>query len=290
MLNYNHLHYFHVAAHEGSVARAAEKLGVTQPTVSEQIRTLERWLGVTLFERLPTGLRLTESGKMAFEHTSVMFRAGERLAEALGHAQRELPCSLRVGISGAISRTATADLMMPLLGVEGCVPTIRTGETIELLRDVRGSELDLVLAESEPAQAAKRGLEIVQVATMTLVAVAALGTQANADWSNLRLVHYRATSGFRWEVESFMDDRGLRPVVCAESDDALFLLEAAVRPGHVAFVPLSIARDAITAKRLTTIAELPPSSSGVWAIVQDGTAADVARKAVKALVDHARSR
>ena len=34
MLNYNHLHYFHVAAHEGSVARAAEKLGVTQPITS----------------------------------------------------------------------------------------------------------------------------------------------------------------------------------------------------------------------------------------------------------------
>jgi len=51
MLNYNHLHYFHVAALEGSVAGAAVKLGVTQPTVSEQVRSLERALGVSLFER-----------------------------------------------------------------------------------------------------------------------------------------------------------------------------------------------------------------------------------------------
>ncbi len=290
MLNYNHLHYFHVAAHEGSVARAAERLGVTQPTVSEQIRTLERWLGVTLFERLPTGLRLTESGKMAFEHTSVMFRAGERLAEALGHAKRELPTSLRVGISGAIGRTATADLLMPLLALENCLPTIRTGETIELLRDVRSSELDLALCESEPAAAAKRGLETTQVAATTLVAVAATGTHPSADWSNLRLVSYRATSGFRWEVESFMDERGLRPVLSAEADDALFMLEAAARPGNVAFVPLSIARDAITAKRIVSLAELAPSQVGVWAIVQDGSAADLARRAVRALIDHARSR
>jgi len=290
MLNYNHLHYFHVAAHEGSVARAAERLGVTQPTVSEQIRTLERWLGVTLFERLPTGLRLTESGKMAFEHTSVMFRAGERLAEALGHAKRELPTSLRVGISGAIGRTATADLLMPLLALENCLPTIRTGETIELLRDVRSSELDLALCESEPASAAKRGLEATQVAATTLTAVAATGTQPSADWSNLRLVSYRATSGFRWEVEAFMDERGLRPVLSAEADDALFMLEAAARPGNVAFVPLSIARDAITAKRIVSLAELAPSQVGVWAIVQDGNAADLARRAVRALIDHARSR
>lgn len=290
MLNYNHLHYFHVAAHEGSVARAADRLGVTQPTVSEQIRTLERWLGVTLFERLPTGLRLTESGKLAFEHTSVMFRAGERLAEALGHAKREMPTSLRVGISGAIGRTATADLLMPLLALDNCLPTIRTGETIELLRDVRSSELDLALCESEPAAPVKRGLEATQVAGTTLIAVAAAGVQPAADWSDLRLVHYRMTSGFRWEVEGFMDERGLRPVVAAEADDAAFMLEAAARPGNVAFVPLSIARDSIIAKRIVSLAELAPSSVGVWAIVQDGNAADLARRAVKALIDHARSR
>jgi LysR family transcriptional activator of nhaA len=290
MLNYNHLHYFHVAAHEGSVARAAERLGVTQPTVSEQIRTLERWLGVTLFERLPTGLRLTEAGKLAFEHTSVMFRAGERLAEALGHARRELPTSLRVGISGGIGRTATADLLMPLLALDNCLPTIRTGETIELLRDLRSSELDLVLCESEPVAPAKRGLDTTQVAATTLVAISAPGTQPASDWSNLRLVAYRATSGFRWEVEAFMDERGLRPVVAAEADDAMFMLEAAARPGNVAFVPLSIARDSITANRVTAHAELAPSSVGVWAVVQDGNAADLARRAVRALIDHARSR
>lgn len=290
MLNYNHLHYFHVAAHEGSVARAAERLGVTQPTVSEQIRTLERWLGVTLFERLPTGLRLTDAGKMAFEHTSVMFRAGERLAEALGRADRELPTSLRVGISGAIARTATADLLMPLLALDNCLPTIRTGETIELLRDVRAAELDLVLCESEPATAAKRGLDATQVAATTLVSLASPHTQPSSDWSNLRLVNYRATSAFRWEVEAFMAERGLRPVVAAEADDAMFMLEAAARVDTVAFVPQSIARDAIRAKRVVALAELAPSQAGVWALVQDGNAADLARLAVRALVEHARSR
>lgn len=54
MLNYNHLYYFHVAALEGSVAAAAVRLGVTQPTVSEQVRALERALEVSLFERQST--------------------------------------------------------------------------------------------------------------------------------------------------------------------------------------------------------------------------------------------
>mgnify|MGYP001043149089 CR=1 FL=1 len=52
MLNYNHLYYFHVAAIEGSVAGAAERLGVTAATVSEQVRALERALGKKLFEEV----------------------------------------------------------------------------------------------------------------------------------------------------------------------------------------------------------------------------------------------
>src|ERR1043165_3788459 len=98
MLNYNHLHYFHVAATEGSVAAAAERLGVSQPTVSEQVRALQRSLKVSLFERSATGLKLTGAGRLAFEQTSVMFRAGERLVESLGHDNQAVPRSLRIGI------------------------------------------------------------------------------------------------------------------------------------------------------------------------------------------------
>ena len=63
MLNFNHLYYFHVTAVAGSLKAASERLGVTQSTVSEQIRALERSLGVQLFERVPTGLRLTAAGR-----------------------------------------------------------------------------------------------------------------------------------------------------------------------------------------------------------------------------------
>lgn len=69
MLNFNHLYYFHIVASEGSFASASEILGVTQPTISEQVKTLERALGEVLFERLPTGLRLTEPGARMFERT-----------------------------------------------------------------------------------------------------------------------------------------------------------------------------------------------------------------------------
>lgn len=289
MLNYNHLHYFHVAALEGSVASAAERLGVTQPTVSEQVRALERALGVSLFERHSTGLRLTEAGRLTFEHTSVMFRAGERLAEALGQRTSSVPRSLRIGISSSVARTTSADFLMPLLAIEDCMPSVRAGDAVELLRDLRGAELDLVLCESEPPEAAARGLECSKLDTMTLIAVGPPGLNPAPDWQDVGLVNYRASSAFRWDIEAYLDEHGLRPRIAAEADDALFLVEAAARGGHVAFVPRSVARDAIANGRLVKLAELDSSHAGVYALFQDNATSELARRAVAVLVDHVQS-
>ncbi len=59
----NGLIAFEAAARTGNFARAAQELNLTQSTVSHRVRMLERHLGYPLFERLPRGLRLTESGK-----------------------------------------------------------------------------------------------------------------------------------------------------------------------------------------------------------------------------------
>ncbi|MBA2541677.1 MAG: LysR family transcriptional regulator [Deltaproteobacteria bacterium] len=288
MLNYNHLHYFHIAAVQGTVAAAAEHLGVTQPTVSEQVRALEKTLGVALFERKATGLKLTDAGRLAFEHTSVMFRAGERLVESLGHGEKDMPRTLRVGMSGAVARSTTTDFLMPLLALPDCVPSIELGDAAHLVRGLRASELDLVLCETDPLETGRRGLEVAAIDETILVAVAPPSIEPTPDWQNLSLLQYRASSSYRWEVEAFLDAKALRPRVAAEADDALFLLEAAARGGHVAFVPRSIARDAVSAGRLRIIARLEPAHSNVYALFQDGEASDLARRAVEVLIQHAR--
>jgi LysR family transcriptional activator of nhaA len=287
-LNYNHLYYFHVAAIEGSVSAAAHRLGVTPATVSEQVRALERTLAVDLFERSQSGLRLTESGRLAFEHTAAMFVVSDRLVEALGRGAETIVRTLRVGVSAGTARSTTTDFLMPLLTLDDCVPTIRVGETAELLRDLRGGQLDLVLCESVPPGGSRPGLEVVQIDRSALVAVARPDLEPAPDWQDVRLVQYRATSAYRWDVEAFLDKRGLKPRIAAEADDSQFLIEAASR-GCVAVVPRATARDALLAGRLRVIAQIESANAGVHALYQDTVASDLARRAVEVLIASVRA-
>jgi LysR family transcriptional activator of nhaA len=76
-LNFHHLRYFWVVAHEGSVTRAARRLGVAVQTISVQIALLEqRWASALL---VPQGRRLvpTDAGRLALGYADQIFQLGE---------------------------------------------------------------------------------------------------------------------------------------------------------------------------------------------------------------------
>jgi len=289
MLNYNHLYYFHVAATEGSLSAAAAKLGVKQSTVSEQLRTLERSLHRTLFDRTGAGMRLTAAGQVAYEHTTVLFRAGDRLLQALGDPAEPTPRSLRVGSSAAIARTTSTDFLLPLFALDDCMPTITTGETLELVRALRGNELDLVLSETEPPDAAIHGLQRAEIDQIPLLAIAPAELDPGPDWRDTGLVQYRPSSSFRWEVEAFLERRGLKPRIVGEADDPLLMVEAAARGGYIAVVPRSVARDALASGRVRVLAQVDAAQAWVHALYQDGSSADLVRRAIEKLIATARA-
>lgn len=79
-MNRNHLALFHAVAQAGSISRAATAVSVSQPAVSRQIAELESQLGVTLLDRLPRGVRLTEAGAILADYAH-RWRALEDEAE-----------------------------------------------------------------------------------------------------------------------------------------------------------------------------------------------------------------
>jgi LysR family transcriptional regulator, benzoate and cis,cis-muconate-responsive activator of ben and cat genes len=92
-----HLRYFVTAAEEGSISRAAARLNISQPAVSRQLRDLEEEFGVRLFDREPSGLRLTESGETALTHARDLLRRALAMTNTLQQSGRKVRKSLRVG-------------------------------------------------------------------------------------------------------------------------------------------------------------------------------------------------
>jgi len=93
-----HLRYFVMTAEEGNVSRASERLFVSQPAVSRQIKDLEEELGIPLFKREPSGLSLTPAGETALVHAREVLAKAEGLRMAMEiMTKRKTRDTLRVG-------------------------------------------------------------------------------------------------------------------------------------------------------------------------------------------------
>lgn len=93
------LRYFVAAAEEAHMSRAAQRLRVSQPAVSQQIRDLEADVGSALFERLPKGLRLTSAGEILLDQARRVLADIEHMHENLRHAGRGEVGRLRIAIN-----------------------------------------------------------------------------------------------------------------------------------------------------------------------------------------------
>lgn len=101
-MNRNHLALFHAVAQAGGISRGAERLHVSQPAVSKQIKELEDALGIRLLERLPRGSRLTDGGKLLAQYVQRMAVVEEETARAIDEFRGLKRGRLAVGASMTI--------------------------------------------------------------------------------------------------------------------------------------------------------------------------------------------
>jgi len=93
------LRYFVAAAEALHMSRAATRLGLSQPALSQQVRDLETGLGLTLFERLPRGLKLTAAGHLLLDQARRILADVDHLRERLRFAALGEIGRLRIAIN-----------------------------------------------------------------------------------------------------------------------------------------------------------------------------------------------
>jgi LysR family transcriptional activator of nhaA len=208
-LNYHHLLYFWTVAREGSIAQACRRLHLTQPTVSGQIRLLEKAVKAKLFERSGRGLALTDTGRLVYRYADEIFALGRDLQDAIHDRPRGQALRFAVGVADTLPKVLVHRLLAPAFAVgEEIRITCIDGSPDRLLAELALHELDLVVSDfpANPRLGMKAFNHLLGDCGVTFFATAALARR-----------HRR---GFPHSLEQWFDAQGIHPRIRGEFADS----------------------------------------------------------------------
>jgi aminoethylphosphonate catabolism LysR family transcriptional regulator len=150
--NYQHLRAFHAIAVEGGVSRAARRLNVSQPTLSQQLKALEARYGVSLFDGRKAPLRLTSAGRDLLALTQRLFATAADIDEMLGGTSGLNGGVLRLGSDSPFYGAKVVELFRqrhPQVGIQ-----VRVGNACEVMNWLAEAQIDAALASDPPGDSA----------------------------------------------------------------------------------------------------------------------------------------
>ena len=250
-----HLRYFLAVAEERHVTRAAARLGLKQPPLSQQIHALEKELGIKLFTRLPRGVALTPAGQGFLEDARALLSGVERAASrarasAMGQPDRisiglTTSAALHPGVTRALRAYADTHTAVSLdlhaNSAAGLTEALLREEVqVAIIRAVVARPADLVFEKL-----AQENMLIALPAEHHLVKRRASGAHAPISLRALArerfiLVRRHAAPGMYSNVVDACQRAGFAPLVVAEVEHMLTAINLIAAGVGISLVPASI--------------------------------------------------
>lgn len=274
-LNFHHLRYFWVVAHQRHLTRAAEILHVSPSALSIQLRQLEDRLGHPLFERKNRRLVLTEAGRIALAHADAIFKSGQELVSTLRGAPTVTRPILRVGAVATLSRNFQIGWLLPLLSDQNIQIRLVSGQMRELLSQLSSHSLDVVLSNDAAPRDTASGWISRRIAqqSMSLVSRPKRGGARKSspfrfpeDLDGQPLILPSEDSAVRPAFDLILQEAGIRPQILAEVDDMAMLRLLARETGALALVPPVVVSDELKAGVLIERCTLSQLQENFYAI------------------------
>jgi len=229
-LNYHHLRYFWAVAREGGVTRAAERLHISQPTVSAQIRELEQALGERLFARSGRTLALTDVGRTVFRYADEIFGLGRELLDTVKGRPTGRPARLSVGIANVVPKLIAYRLIEPALRLpEPVLLECVEDRPDRLLAELAVHALDVVLSDAPvgPLVNVRAYSHLLGECTVTVFGTAALAAAHTRRFpqslDGAPFLLPTQNSALRRALDQWFEEQGIRPRVVGEFEDSALL-------------------------------------------------------------------
>lgn len=272
-LNYHHLRYFWVAAKEGGLTRAAQKLRVSQPSICTQIQALERAVGDKLLRRTPRGLALTEAGQKVFSFAEEIFSLGEDLLNTMKQHPTTRPMRVNIGIADSLPKLLTYEMLRPIFHLPQAIQaSCCEGKVPDLLAQLATYRLDIVLAD-EPAPASghlKIFNHLLGECGVSFCAepklAAHLKSRFPVSLDGAPALLPGPSSALRRSLEKWFQEQKIAPRLVAEFDDAALVKVAAMDSLGFLALPSLVASEAVARYGVSIIGHAVKCTQHFYAI------------------------
>lgn len=229
-LNYHHLLYFWMVAKEGGISRAAEQLHLAQPTLSSQVKKLEKSLGAELFDRVGRSMVLTETGQTVYRYADEIFSLGRELTDTLNGLPSQKRLKLVVGVPDVLPKLVVYQLLRPALDLAEQVQLeCYEGKLPELLAELALHRIDIVLADAPitPQSHVRAFNHLLGECGVTVFGTCDLAKQHRRQFpdslQNAPMLLPTQNTSLRRELERWFDEHEIRPSVVHEFEDSAIL-------------------------------------------------------------------
>jgi aminoethylphosphonate catabolism LysR family transcriptional regulator len=231
-MNFTHLRAFHAVATERSFTRAAQVLGLSQPTLSAQVKALESAYGLRLLDRRGGRVVANDVGSEVLRLTRQIFGLQDELESVLEQNRQLQSGRLKVGADGPRHVVPVLDEFIRLH--PGITVSLSTGNARQVLASLRDYETDVaIVALAKPRE---HGLYLLPFCAYPLVAFvsrthpwASRRSVRVRDFHRERIVVREGTSMTRQLLDRALQGAGVRPASLVEMDNREASREAVAR-------------------------------------------------------------
>lgn len=224
------LGYFVAVAEEQSFTRAAARCLVAQPSLSQQIRALEREIGEPLFDRGPRSTTLTSAGRALLPYARDALAAVSGAKEEFAYRAGGLAGEVRIGLVDGIDTDTVGSILAAYTSDHSRVRlTIIGGTSIDLTQRVAEGRLEVAVVARPigdlPPHLAHRDVyreEVVAIRRATGRRSRAVTTLPVSDLADAPVITYNDASGVHPHIAKYLHEHGVTPqIICSTNDPAL---------------------------------------------------------------------